>query len=146
MARLESMNSVLLHGIQDRRGGNDCLYAFFSTAAVADLENDYPLRALVPYLDSALRQVEPPVLAPRPDFLSEIHTAFGSELEASGILSAREEEILKWVAAGKSNQEICSILNLSSFTVKNYMQRIFSKLDVFNRAQAAAVYKSRYAK
>jgi DNA-binding CsgD family transcriptional regulator len=32
------------------------------------------------------------------------------------------------------------ILNISAFTVKNHLQRIFKKLDVLNRAQAATKY------
>lgn len=51
-------------------------------------------------------------------------------------LSAREAEILRWVALGKTNPEIGAILNISSFTVKNHVQRILKKLDVSNRTQA----------
>jgi DNA-binding CsgD family transcriptional regulator len=51
-------------------------------------------------------------------------------------LSAREAEILRWIALGKTNPEIGSILNISSFTVKNHVQRILKKLDVTNRTQA----------
>jgi DNA-binding CsgD family transcriptional regulator len=51
-------------------------------------------------------------------------------------LSQRESEILAWVALGKTNPEIGSILGISSFTVKNHVQRILKKLDVINRTQA----------
>ena len=51
-------------------------------------------------------------------------------------LSAREAEILQWVAMGKTNPEIGAILNISSFTVKNHVQRILRKLDVSSRTQA----------
>lgn len=51
-------------------------------------------------------------------------------------LSARESEVLAWVAMGKTNPEIGSILGISTFTVKNHVQRILKKLDVTNRAQA----------
>lgn len=54
----------------------------------------------------------------------------------SSELSAREAEILRWIALGKTNPEIGSILNISSFTVKNHVQRILKKLDVTNRTQA----------
>ena len=54
----------------------------------------------------------------------------------SNDLSAREAEILRWIALGKTNPEIGSILNISSFTVKNHVQRILKKLDVSNRTQA----------
>jgi DNA-binding CsgD family transcriptional regulator len=54
----------------------------------------------------------------------------------SNELSAREAEILHWIALGKTNPEIGSILNISAFTVKNHVQRILKKLDVTNRTQA----------
>ena len=39
---------------------------------------------------------------------------------------------------GKTNAEIGSILCISSFTVKNHLQNIFKKLDVYNRVQAVS--------
>jgi DNA-binding CsgD family transcriptional regulator len=45
---------------------------------------------------------------------------------------------MEWVGKGKTNSEIGMILNISPFTVKNHLQRIFKKLDVMNRAQAVA--------
>ena len=51
-------------------------------------------------------------------------------------LSGRELEVMQWVRMGKTNSEIAMILNLSTFTVKNHMRRIYKKLDVLNRAQA----------
>ncbi len=53
-------------------------------------------------------------------------------------LSERERQIMVWVAMGKTNPEIGSILSISEFTVKNHMKSIFTKLDVTNRAQAVA--------
>ena len=55
---------------------------------------------------------------------------------SEALLSARETEILRWVAMGKTNPEIGSILGISVFTVKNHVQRILRKLDVTNRTQA----------
>jgi len=49
--------------------------------------------------------------------------------------------VLYWVAKGKTNPEIAQILDISSFTVKNHMQRVFKKLDVSNRAQAVSKYR-----
>lgn len=56
--------------------------------------------------------------------------------EESLSLSDRENEIMHWVGAGKTNYEIGLILGISQFTVKNHLQRIFRKIDVRNRAQA----------
>ncbi|OYW87048.1 MAG: hypothetical protein B7Z20_06020 [Sphingobium sp. 32-64-5] len=52
-------------------------------------------------------------------------------------LSARELEILEWVARGKSNGVIAEILDLSAGTVDTYLRRIFGKLDVSDRTSAA---------
>lgn len=52
-------------------------------------------------------------------------------------LSARELEILEWVARGKSNSVIAEILDLSAGTVDTYLRRIFVKLDVSDRTSAA---------
>jgi NarL family two-component system response regulator LiaR len=52
-------------------------------------------------------------------------------------LTAREMEVLRLVAQGLSNQEICDQLVLSERTVRNYVSNILSKLHVANRVQAA---------
>ena len=56
-------------------------------------------------------------------------------LETLG-LSAREAEILFWVAQGKSNPEIGTILQISPATAKKHLENIFSKLGTENRASA----------
>ena len=52
-------------------------------------------------------------------------------------LSARETEILRLVAIGKSNKEVGRALNLQEKTVKHYMTIILQKLHVKNRVEAA---------
>ncbi|MGD9810050.1 MAG: autoinducer binding domain-containing protein [Sphingobium sp.] len=52
-------------------------------------------------------------------------------------LSARELEILDWVARGKSNSVIADILHLSGATVDTYLRRIYEKLEVSDRTSAA---------
>ena len=49
---------------------------------------------------------------------------------------------MHWVAAGKTNPEIGAILDLSEFTIKNHLKRIFVKLDVINRAQAVGRFQT----
>ncbi|MEY4384921.1 MAG: hypothetical protein RLY20_204 [Verrucomicrobiota bacterium] len=53
-------------------------------------------------------------------------------LEALG-LSAREAEILLWVAQGKSNSETGVILHISAATVKKHLEHIYEKLGVEGR-------------
>lgn len=57
--------------------------------------------------------------------------------EAFG-LTAREAEVLLWVANGKANRMIAEILELGPRTVDKHVERIFAKLGVENRTAAAA--------
>ncbi len=53
-------------------------------------------------------------------------------------LSDREVEVLRMVAAGKTNQEIASELFLAVGTVKRHLNNIFGKLGVQNRTACVA--------
>jgi DNA-binding NarL/FixJ family response regulator len=53
-------------------------------------------------------------------------------------LSRREVEVLRLVAAGKSNREIAKALHLSEYTVAHHLTSIFNKTGVDNRAAATA--------
>jgi DNA-binding NarL/FixJ family response regulator len=52
-------------------------------------------------------------------------------------LSAREAEILLWVAQGKSNFETSLILQISAATVKKHLEHIYGKLGVEGRSAAS---------
>jgi len=51
-------------------------------------------------------------------------------------LTAREAEILQFIAEGKSVAETATAFNLSSHTVTTHVKRIYGKLAVNNRVQA----------
>jgi len=53
-------------------------------------------------------------------------------------LSARELEVLRLVASGKSNREIASTLVISEHTVARHLQNIYAKVGVSSRAAATA--------
>jgi DNA-binding CsgD family transcriptional regulator len=57
---------------------------------------------------------------------------------ARGVLTERQIEVLSWVARGKTNAEIASILSLKTGTIGKYLERIFPKLGVENRTAAAS--------
>jgi DNA-binding NarL/FixJ family response regulator len=54
-------------------------------------------------------------------------------------LTAREAEVLFWIARGKSNRDVGTILALSPRTVNKHLEPIFQKLGVENRTAAAAL-------
>ena len=54
-------------------------------------------------------------------------------------LTAREAEVLLWIARGKANRDIAVILELSPRTVNKHLETIFAKLGVENRASAAVL-------
>jgi ATP/maltotriose-dependent transcriptional regulator MalT len=56
----------------------------------------------------------------------------------SGILTERECEVLRLVAAGKRNREIATELVISEHTVSRHLQNIFMKLGLTSRAAATA--------
>jgi len=53
-------------------------------------------------------------------------------------LSARELQVLRLVAAGKSNRDIAATLVISEHTVARHLQNIFAKLGVSSRTAASA--------
>ena len=53
-------------------------------------------------------------------------------------LSEREVEVLRLIAAGRSNQEIAGRLIIAPGTVKRHINNIYGKLDVQSRTQAVA--------
>jgi len=50
------------------------------------------------------------------------------------ILTAREVEVLKLIADGKSNKEIGVLLSISVHTVENHRANIMNRLDLRNTA------------
>jgi DNA-binding NarL/FixJ family response regulator len=52
-------------------------------------------------------------------------------------LTAREYDVIALITQGKSNKEIAATLHLTEGTVKGYLSKIFDKLQVADRTQAA---------
>lgn len=65
------------------------------------------------------------------------HVQRGGAGDGNEPLSSREREVLAMLALGHTNSEIASELFLSVDTVKTYVRRVFAKLGVNNRTQAA---------
>lgn len=63
----------------------------------------------------------------------QLFEALQSEIK----LTKREFEVLELLSAGKTNQDIGAILSISTHTVGSYVSRIFLKLGVSDRVNAA---------
>jgi DNA-binding NarL/FixJ family response regulator len=63
-------------------------------------------------------------------------SAAGAGDPADTDLTARESEVLRLIAAGKSNREIARALFVSEATVKTHVNRIFAKTGSRDRTQA----------
>ncbi len=132
---MRSLNSVLVHGVRDERGGYDSLYVAMHSRSFT---NGHPkdrcchlVDLLISQIDVAFRKV---AAYPFDDVMIEKLGAEWSEL------SRREQEILAWIAKGKANAEIGAALGISPYTVKNHLRRIFRKLGVRSRFEAATRY------
>jgi len=69
-----------------------------------------------------------------PEIAAEI-----AEHAADDALTPREIEVLRRVAAGKSNKVIAAELDISENTVKAHMQSILPKLDASDRTHAVII-------
>jgi len=71
--------------------------------------------------------------------LTESHN--GAAIEALSLqfrLTAREAEVLYWVAQGKTNRDIGDILGTRPKTITKHLEHVFEKLGVETRTAAAA--------
>jgi transcriptional regulator EpsA len=135
---MRRMESIVMHGVHNERDEIDSIYVAMNTEPIMQgRKNDYFLRMIEPliaHIDVAFRKVVPLNTAP-------INARTGHLLKG-GNLSMREHEIMSWIAEGKTNLQIAEVVGISSFTVKNHVQRIFRKLGATNRTQAVAKYRS----
>lgn len=122
-----SATQILAHGTHDARGQACGFYAFICLPGTLGPRQTYLARLVTPFLHAAWVRTEVSGRAKGSD---------PARREETRMITAREEEILRWVSLGKSNFEIGAILGLSPLTVKNHVQRILRKLNVVNRAQA----------
>ncbi|HWC29739.1 MAG TPA: alpha/beta fold hydrolase [Dehalococcoidia bacterium] len=75
------------------------------------------------------------------DFLAHLPGNQAAAADPNAGLSSREVEVLRLLAAGKSNQQIADELVISLNTVRRHVSNVFDKTGVANRAQATAYAK-----
>lgn len=131
IGKLNQTNSLLVYGVSDVRGSNECLYVFFNEQTVFNV-GESVMGLIMPHIDNVLRKIQHIETIEMPGTLANVARVFSD-------LSARELEIIHWVKSGKTNTEIGMILEISQNTVKSHLKRIFHKLNVTRRAQAVAM-------
>src|SRR5438874_6135874 len=109
--------------------GDEDIYRAIQAGAKGYLLKDVPREALI---DSIRRVYAGETCLP-------VHLANKLAERVSGeTLSAREIDVLKLMAKGKSNKEIGSALFISEGTVKSHVKAIFAKMNVISRTEAVA--------
>jgi len=133
---LRHMRVAVVHGVRDQRDGQESLYIALDSKPLGEMPRAEGLKflvdCLIPQIDVAFRRV---AALPR-EALKPPREPGASRDD----LSRREREILTWLCRGDSNVDIGAALAISPHTVKNHLQRIFRKIGVRNRTQAAARY------
>jgi two-component system response regulator NreC len=67
------------------------------------------------------------------DFINQ--TAGGKTIEAVNGITAREQEVLEMLAAGKSNEDIAFTLSISKHTVARHRENLMRKLGLHSRSE-----------
>ncbi len=67
------------------------------------------------------------------DFLSQ--AADGKEKESVNEITAREQQVLEMLAAGKTNEEIAAALSISKHTVARHRENVMRKLGLHSRSE-----------
>jgi DNA-binding CsgD family transcriptional regulator len=107
------------------------------------LEHDPDARAIAfDHLDFAISEFEAMKMQPALDRALRLRGRRRAALEPKAphypdSLSEREVEVLRLVAAGKSNQQIADELVISFNTAQRHVSNIFTKTGLHNRAEAA---------
>lgn len=100
--------------------------------------DDYLVKPVVPAELSAAVRARLARAAAAPPRRPSDKEATPDQLESLG-LTPREAEVLFWVARGKTNDEIATVLGIGLTTVKKHLESTFAKLGVENRTAAAAM-------
>ncbi len=90
--------------------------------------------------DSTGREIIVHLCRPETRADESLHTSLTRSQASSqsqyGVLTHREQEVLANLAEGRSTEEISAVMGISTTTVRNHIQHIFSKLQVHSRLEA----------
>ncbi|MFH9265439.1 response regulator [Streptomyces sp. NPDC017546] len=145
----------LVRAVRDTKDGRAHFTATAADALLAHMRtgSSPPRGALPDGLGSAPRTAPVPVQAPQrtrenSESLSQLQPSVGQSSVSGGSastpnrqqygLSSREVEVMDLIASGMSNQQIAATCFISEKTVKNHINRIFTKLHSATRSEAIA--------
>ena len=106
------------HGVRplrEKRGSFFCWHGLERSERTESI-----LQILVPHFHEVLSRLDLP----------------GTHLDS---LTDREQEVLRWLAQGKTSWDISMILGISERTVKFHVKNLLQKLDAATRAHAVAI-------
>ncbi len=121
------MQNIIGHGILDTRGTFGSYFVFARLPGDIGAREALLLKLITPHLHFALMRA-----------VAAGHQ-FGKSTESGQRpLSARQQEILRWMNQGKTNKEIAQLLSMTEKNVKYHVEQIFTKLEVRSRPQAVS--------
>jgi transcriptional regulator EpsA len=120
------MQNIALHGTCPIDGYHSAFYGFLDIPEPALEKFPLALDLLVPHLFTTTARL----------MMEERMPSVAIPEMTGALLTARQQQVLKWICAGMSNCEIANVLQVSPLTVKNHVQNLFRRLKVQNRAQA----------
>jgi LuxR family maltose regulon positive regulatory protein len=150
-----ALEAQMLHALADHAAGKDVQAVEELIQVLAGAESEGYVRLFIDEgapMARLLHQVTTRTTSRMHDYAEALMTAYLHE-EAEGParqakplpgdelikpLSERELEVLRLVAAGKTNLDIATELYIAIGTVKRHTVNIFTKLDVKNRTEAVA--------
>lgn len=120
------MNRLALHGLPDLTSRMGSYFSFADVDTKVDAQTlAHRLKLITPLLHVALFQA----------------TRQETKPGLGGIrnLTAIEQELLMWLVAGRTNEEMAHLRQRSPATIRNQLFKLYLKLGVATRAEAAAV-------
>ena len=67
---------------------------------------------------------------------AELHDEFATPSETTPVLTARQSEVVRYLAVGLTNQQIARRLDISAGTVRKHLENVYRTLGVSNRVAA----------
>lgn len=121
------LQNMAAHGLCDLQSRTTSYFAFAQIPGKLTTRHAGLLEMLVPHLHVALTRA-----------LHGVKKESSASRIMLQVLTEREQQVLQWLGAGKTNWEVAQILHISENTVKRHVQHILLKLKVKNRAQAVS--------